>query len=183
MKATIRTFFVLLLVTDLGITREQQHSNDACMFSVLGEPAHATITGPNEILPLVYLVEQPDSPLEILSVDLVGTQLSVSSEQFTVRDCATYQVRNRSDRIIRRFTVGLRVTNNAGGAIGAEAHNASPLAPGQTAETKTCGGGGHGGAPAGYLRLIVSVESVDLGDCLYRPSLRIPSRLGVGPVW
>lgn len=33
------------------------------------------------------------------------------------------------------------------------------------------------------VRLLVSVRSVDFGDCLYRASLRIPRSLGVHPVW
>jgi len=41
-------------------------------FTVQGEPSHATVVGPEDILPIVYVVEQPDSPIEIVSVDLQG---------------------------------------------------------------------------------------------------------------
>jgi len=40
--------------------------------------------GPDELLPLVYVVEQPDSPIEVVSVDLTGTWLSISHER-TIR--------------------------------------------------------------------------------------------------
>jgi len=52
-------------------------------FTVQGEPAQPTVKGPEDIVPLVYVVEQPDSPIEVVSADLTGTWLSVSHEQHT----------------------------------------------------------------------------------------------------
>jgi hypothetical protein len=90
--------------------------------------------------------------------------LSVANEQYSVRDCATYKVRNRSDRPVQAFDVELSISG--GGGFGAAS---SPLAPGQTAELKACGGGGHGGVPGNPVRLLVFARSVDFGDCFYRP--------------
>jgi hypothetical protein len=56
------------------------------------------VKGPDDIVPLLYVVEQPDSPIEVVSVDLTGMWLSVSHQQHTERDCAKYRIRNRSDR-------------------------------------------------------------------------------------
>lgn len=180
---TIVCFFGLLLPTGyFGIAQQQQLDSGTCKFIVQGEPTHATIAGPDDIVPLVYMVEQPDSPVEILSVDLQGMWLSVSGEEHTERDCAQYRVRNRSNRIIQRFEIELMVRGANGGG-GAGPVGSSALAPGQTVEIKSCGGGGHGGAPGNRVRLLVSVRSVDFEDCLYRPSLRIPRNLGVHPVW
>ncbi len=53
--------------------QQQQHDSDACRFT--GEPSHATVAGPADISPLVYVVEQPDSPIEIVSVGLQGMWL------------------------------------------------------------------------------------------------------------
>jgi hypothetical protein len=33
------------------------------------------------------------------------------------------------------------------------------------------------------VRLLVYVDSVDLGDCLYKPSLRIPRSLNINLGW
>ena len=180
---TMLTFLGLLLpMVSFGVARQQQHGSESCGFSVQGELTHTTVTGPDDILPLVYVVEQPDSPIEVVSVDLTGMWLSVANEQHTERDCATYKVRNRSDRPVQAFGVELSVnTLHGGGGFGA--HSSSPLARGQLVEIKSCGGGGHGGASGNHVRLLVSVQSVDFGDCFYRPSVRIPRSLGVHPAW
>jgi hypothetical protein len=181
MKIIVTFLGLLLLMVSFGVA-QQQHGSDVCRFTVQGEPTQPTVTGPNDIVPLVYVVEQPDSPIEVVSVDLQGMWLSVSNEQHTERDCAKYKIRNRSDRPVQGFGIGLMVTS-VGGAGGSEAKSSSPLASGQTVEIQSCGGGGHGGAPENYVRLLVYVHSVDFGDCLYRPSLRIPRSLKVHPVW
>jgi hypothetical protein len=182
MRAKFGFLVVLLLTGSLGIAQQQKYESDACKFNVLGDPVHATVTGPDDIVPMVYVVEQPDSPVEIVSVDLEGMWLSVSGEQHSERDCAQYKVHNRSDRIIQRFDVALMITSTGGGGeIGV--NSSSPLAAGQTAEIKACNGGGHGGAPGNHVRLLASVHLVNFGGCLYRPSLRMPRSLGVHPVW
>jgi hypothetical protein len=182
MRAIVSFLGSLLVMGSFGIAQQQQRDSDACGFTVQGESRHATVAGPDDIVPLVYVVEQPDSPIEIVAVDLQGMWLSVSNEQHTEQDCAKYQVLNRSDRVIQQFDVELMVSGIGGGG-GSGAHSSSPLVPRQTVEIKACGGGGHGGAPGNHVRLLVSVRSADFGDCLYRASLRIPRSLGVHPVW
>ena len=172
----------LLVMGSFGIAQPQQHDRDACGFTVQGESRRATVAGPDDIVPLVYVVEQPDSPIEIVSVDLQGMWLSVSNDQHTEQHCAKYRIHNRSDRVIQQFDLELMVSGISGG-VGSGAHSSSPLTPDQTVEIKACGGGGHGGAPGNHARLLVSVRSVDFGNCLYRASLRIPRSLGMHPVW
>ena len=179
MKIVFSFLSFSLLMFTLGMARTQQHPSESCGFTVQGEPAHPTITGPDDILPLVYVVEQPDSPIEVVSVDLSGMSFSVANEQYTVRHCATYKVRNRSDRPVQAFNVELLI--NGLGGFGT--NPLSPLPPGQTVEIKSCGGGGHGGVPGNQVRLLVFAQSVDFGDCFYRPSARIPRSLGVHPSW
>jgi hypothetical protein len=182
MKIVLTFLGILLLMVTFGVARRQQYASESCGFVLQGKPGHPTLTGPDDILPLVYVVEQPDSPIEVVSVDLTGTWLSVVNEQHTERGCAIYSVRNRSDRPVQAFNVELSVsTFHGGGGFGT--NPSAPLPPGQTVDIKSCGSGGHGGAPGNKVRLIVSVQSVDFGDCFYRPSVRIPSSLGVRPVW
>ena len=182
MRTTIGFLGLLILTGCLGMAQQQPDNSGACKFNVRGDPVYATMTGPEDIVKLAHVVEQPDSPIEIVSVDLEGMWLSVSREQHAERDCAQYKVRNRSDRTVEHFDVELMV-GGTGGAGGAGANSLTPLAPGQTVEIRACGGGGHGGAPGNHVRVLVSVHLVDFGGCLYRPSLRIPRTLGVTPVW
>ena len=99
--------------------------------------------------------------------------LTVANEQHTERSCTRYTVRNRSDRPVQAFDIQLKVSVLHGGG-GYGTHPSSPLTPGQTVEVKSCGGSGRGGAPGNHVRLLVSVESVDFGDCFYRPSVPLP---------
>jgi hypothetical protein len=181
MKIVFSLLSFCLLMFTLGTARTHQHASESCGFTVQGEPAQPTVQGPDDIVPLVYFVEQPDSPIEVVSVDLTGMWLSVANEQYSVRHCATYKVRNRSDRPVQAFDLELLISG--GGGFGGFGAPSSPLAPGQTAELKACGGGGHGGVPGNHVRLLVLARSVDFGDCFYRPSARIPRSLGVHPVW
>jgi hypothetical protein len=183
MKITLTFLGLFLLVVTLGFAR-QQHPDEECTFSVQGEPTRPTVTGPDDLVPLVYVVNQPDSPIEVVSVDLEGMWLSVSHEQHTERGCAKYKVRNRSDRPIQAFGIEMRVSNMLGAAAGYRgAQSSSPLGPGQTVEFQSCGGGGQGGAPENYVRLLVYVGSVNFGDCFCRPSIRIPRSLNVRSIW
>jgi hypothetical protein len=182
LKITLTFLGLFLQVVTLGSAR-QQHPDEECTFSVQGEPTRPTVTGPDDLVPLVYVVEQPDSPIEIVSVDLEGMWVSVSHEQVTERSCAKYKVRNRSDRPIQAFGIELRVTNVRGVGGGSGAQSSSPLAPGQTVEIRSCGGGGQGDAPDNYVRLLVYVGSVNFGDCFCRPSIRIPRSLKVRSIW
>lgn len=170
----------LLLASVMRVPQEQQKpEKDACTFAVQGEPTLPSVTGPDNIIPLVYVVEQPDSPIEILSVDLEGTRLSVSNNRYTVHNCEKYQIRNRSNQAIRFAEIMLEF--NGEGGFGAT--NSEPISSGQTVEVKACNGGGHGPAPENRVKLLVSVHSIRFGDCMYRPSVRIPQTLGVRPAW
>ena len=171
----------LVVVSFGGARRQQADDTQSCGFSVRSEPSHVTVTGPDDIVPLVYVVKQPDSPLEIVSINFEGTWLSVSGEQYTEKTCATFEVRNRSDRALYGFQPDI-VVNHVPGATHVE-RSPSPLSPGQTVEYKACNQSGSGPAPGNHVRLLVSVTGVDFGDCFYRPSVRIPHSLGVFPFW
>ena len=171
----------LLLACTLGIAR-QQGSDNSCRFVLAGDLSHPTVKGPNDIVPLVYVVDQPDSPLEVVSVDLEGMWLSISNEQHTEQVCAKYTIRNRSNRTVQKFSVTLQLSTSGGAGGGAGTTSSSLLAPGQTVDiTNSCGVKGNGSAKNNYVRLLVYVDSVDLGDCFYKPSLRVPRSLRINP--
>jgi hypothetical protein len=146
MKTVLILLSFSLLIFTLGMARPRQHASESCGFTVQGEPGHPTVTGPDDIVPLVYVVEQPDSPVEVVSVDLAGMWLSVSHEQHTERDCAKYRIRNRSDRTVQDFEIMLMLSTIAGAGGGSGTGSSSPLSPGQTVDvdalaphsTQTC---------------------------------------------
>ena len=183
MKLNLVFLALLLLITSYGLAREEQHSSNSCGFAVQGEAAQPTVKGPDDIVPLVHVVEQPDSPIEVVSVDLQGMWLSVSNERHTEQDCTKYKIRNRSDRTVQKFEIMLRLSTSGGAGGGAGTLSSSSVAPGQSVEIESCGGHGSGSAKYNYVRLLAYVDSVDLGDCLYKPSLRIPRSLKINPVW
>lgn len=182
MKIIITLVGFLFLTSIFSTPQQQQHDDQTCGFTVHGEPTHPDVTGPDDIVPLVYVVEQPDSPIEILSVDLHGMWLSVSGEKLTEHFCNKFIARNRSDRIVQRFDIEIVVQSMSGGG-GSGAQSSSPLPPGQTIEISSCNGGGSGGARENRVKVFISVHSADFGDCYYRPSQRIPRTLGVKPLW
>jgi hypothetical protein len=64
MKTRLTFLMLLLLIVSFGfgLARQPQQNSNSCGFAVQGEPAQPTVKGPDDIVPLVYVVEQPDSP-------------------------------------------------------------------------------------------------------------------------
>jgi len=124
------------------------------------------------------VIEQPDSPIEILAMDFKDTFVSVSNELFSEQLRCTAKVRNRSDQSIRGFDIAAYVTATAafaGAGIIAPGGRQS-LAPGQETEITACGGKGNGGAPGNRARIVVFVSAVAMDGCSYMPSKRYPRR-------
>ena len=188
MKMNLVILVLLLLVTSfsVGLARKTQQKSTSCGFAVQGESVEPTIKGPDELVPLVYFVEQPDSPIEVVSADLTGMRLSISDEQVSEQFCAKYRVRNRSDRPILEFRISFMLSTNSlssgGGTSGP--FSSSPLSPGQAVDVQSCGGGVEGRSPKiNDVHLLIYVDKVDFEDCHYKPSLRIPRSLNVRTVW
>jgi hypothetical protein len=178
----ILALLLLVISFGVGLARMPQQKSTSCGFAVQGESAEPAIKGPDELVPLVYVVEQPDSPIEVVSVDLTGMRLSVADEQITEQFCAKYRIRNRSDRTIQDFMIQfMTFTFSGGGTSGT--FSSSSLSPGQAVDVNSCGGGVNGSAKENYVRLLVYVNKVNFEDCSYRPSLRIPRSLRVRTVW
>jgi hypothetical protein len=173
-------FFVTLAAP---ISVQQPQLADSCRFTILASAAKPTITGPEEVTALVHVVEQPDSPVEIVAADFKDSFVAVANERFTERLRCTLKMHNRSDQWIRRVNIMVYVARLGGGAgTGADLEGpgrAQSLAPGQEIEIEGCGGGGSGGAASNQVRIVVFVGRVDLDDCFYLPSKRYPRQLGV----
>jgi len=169
----------------LGVppTLQQPEPVDSCHFKVSQESTKPTITGPEDITPLVYIIEQPDSPVEIVSMDLTGYVLSVTPERFTFKDCSTMKVHNRSDQSVNGLEVMVLVSSRGFGVGPGFSNGPSQvqsLGAGQEAEIRSCNGGGTGDARGDQVRIFAFVERVGVNKCVYLPSKRIPYQLA-GP--
>jgi hypothetical protein len=60
------------LARGVSPTVQQPEPGDACHFTVSRETTKPTISRPEDITPLVYIIDQPDSPVQIVSLDLAG---------------------------------------------------------------------------------------------------------------
>ena len=179
MRRLLGLFCVLLLAFAAGSLARQQSQPNACGFAVQASSTKPEVTGPSELLPLVYVVEQPDSPIEIQSINLDGSWLAVSGDRYTERTCVKYQVRNRSDRVIQHAEVllGYGTLSNAG------ALNSAAISPGQAAELIACGIGGTGGVRGNPMKIVISVGRIVFDDCFFRPSVRVSLSVGIKPSW
>ena len=174
---TVLPVLLWLSLHPVGVAQDPPDS-DACKFKVSGTINKITVTGPDEIVPLVYIVDQPDSPIEIVSIGYEGSWVSIYNERYTKRIRCKVRVRNRSDRHVTGFEIGAGITSGHGLGGDGVIKRVS-LSPGQEMETNSCGTGGGGGAPGNRVRIVVAVELVDFGSCEYRPSVRIPREVGV----
>jgi hypothetical protein len=179
MKALVSCLSVLLLVSGNTPPAQAPQTADSCHFTVSGGLAKPTISGPEDITALVHVIEQPDSPVEILAIDFKDSWLSVAHERVTEQLRCTMKIRNRSDQQVKGLSLLVIVGPSPGagqgtgfGGFPGPAQTRS-LAPGQEADIIGCGGGGSGDAPGNHIRIFVYVDGVDWDGCLYVPSKRL----------
>lgn len=171
-----------VLACALPMAAEDPEETNACQFSVTGEPSKPVVKGPDNVVPLVHIVHQPDSPLEILSIDFEDSYLFLGNERFVWERRCKAVVRNRSDEVIedaeiREFLLDAHGGVGSGGKL--DRRSLQALRPGQETQIRACGGKGYGGAKGDTVRIIVAVSSVDFAGCRYYPSMHVPRRLGV----
>jgi hypothetical protein len=178
MKPSIVGAAIVLLLAVGAALPGQQKSERGCDFNLSGDRVAPNITGPEEVVRITHVVDQPDSPIKIVSADFKDSYVSISNERFTQRLDCTLKVRNQSDRAVRSFQTLAGVTS--GGALSGygalpEMPGGRSLMPGEELEIQGCGGTGNGGAPNNSVRLLVAVESVSLDGCVDFPSRRFPT--------
>lgn len=144
-----------------------------------------TISGPEDITALVHVVEQPDSPVEILAIDFKDSWLSVAHERVTEQLRCTMKIRNRSDQQVKALSVSVIVGSSpsAGQGTGFEGFpgpaQTRSVAPGQEADIIGCGGGGSGGhLEIAFESSFMSAESPGLVASTYRRN-GYPLELGI----
>ena len=170
----------LLITAGAPLLAQQPPDENACKFTVSESKQKATIAGPDEIVRLVRVVQQPDSPIEILAVDFKDSWSARNGNNFTERTRFKARVRNRSDKPIRGLSVV--VWKSPGGLRGGYGTLNAPLSkpllsPGEEIELQSAGSGGSGAEPEQDFQLLVSVDWVSFEGCQFYPSLRLPLKV------
>jgi hypothetical protein len=178
MRLLLGLFCVFVLTLSATLFAHQQSQPNACAFTIQSNPTRPEIIGPPDMVPLVYVIEQPDSPIEIQSVNLDGSWLSVVGDRYTERTVVKYQIRNRSDRTVRRVQLLLGYN----GRSGAGASNSAPISAGESA-TLIAEVGGSGDVRTHPMKILIFVGPIEFDDCAFRPSVRVPLSWGVKPPW
>jgi hypothetical protein len=169
---------VLLLALGAALSGQQKTVN-GCDFNLSGDRVAPNITGPEEVVGITHVVDQPDSPIKIVAANFGNSFVSVSNEQFTQQLDCTLRMRNQSDRAVHGFSTittvmagDVRPYVGSGFGVDSDLPQGRSLMPGAELEIKACGGRGDGGAPGNRVRLLVAIGSVSLDGCLYVPSRR-----------
>jgi hypothetical protein len=184
MKLSLCCATISLFTLSAATATQQPEDQDSCHFKVSESTTKPSITVPEDLVAMTYVIEQPDSPVEILAMDFKDSFLSVAHERVTEELRCTAKIRNRSDQSIRGVDISV-VVASGGSAVGTgfvrRPGNWSGLAPGQEGEIQGCGGHGTGSAHDNLVNVLVFVSQVDTGDCSYFPSRRYPRALRVAP--
>jgi hypothetical protein len=83
MKLFLSCGGILLLVLNAPAGTQPPDDRNACGFKVSESATKPSITGPDEVVAMTYVIEQPDSPVEILAIDFKDSFVSVTNERFT----------------------------------------------------------------------------------------------------
>lgn len=163
--------FLLVFLVAPAQAQDSDAPTSACKFRLReASVSAARIMGPEEIVRIASVLEQPNSPLEILSVDYTGSWFTAMSDSVTHRHCVTIRIRNRSDQRIEGFQVfaGFSSPDHPDAREGfVEKRN---IGAGREYELSSCGGGGVLRGESIKPRYAAGVESVSFNDCTYYPS-------------
>jgi hypothetical protein len=116
MKLSLCCAAISLFTLSAGTATQQPEDQDSCHFKVSESTTKPSITGPEDMVAMTYVIEQPDSPVEILAMDFKDSFLSVAHERVTEELRCTAKIRNRSDQSVRGVDISVLVAS--GGSAG-----------------------------------------------------------------
>jgi hypothetical protein len=146
-----------------------------CGFSLSGTAGTPRVTGPDDLVAWLTVVPQPDSPVDIIAVDLTKMAVSIEGSSYREDRGSEYSVslRNRSDQPVSQVDgmVLFRVVGQRGDGAGGTGWSwKGTLMPGETVRTVSRSGGGSGRNAEGDVTLSTTVDRVVFKDCVYEPS-------------
>lgn len=180
----VTTFFLLSI--GVPLQAQQLQDENSCKFKVNESAQKATVAGPDEFVRLAYVVDQPDSPVEILAIDFQDSSSPRNGNNLRGRMRFKVKVHNRSDRAILGLSVVAWLLPGSGGAgIGTHGlpQNKPRLQPGEEIELQTPAGNASRGEAKGDSHYVVEVQWVGFEGCQYYPSLRLPFNIAENPFY
>jgi len=151
------------------------HAQVDCRFSRVAEaPQALSVEGATEVIQIVKLVEQPDSPVVVTAVDLRGVTLNASPSQYTMDGTIVVEVMNISDLPISRVEIG-RAAGWRDGFSSARWSFATTLGPGSRDVFTLSGRSGGGTAQPGELTVLLGIDAAFFEKCRYQPSVTAAS--------
>ena len=147
---------------------------EQCRFSVGAERPQATSRGPDEMVRVIKVVDQPDSPLAITTLDLSGLALRASLSQYTLEGTINVELMNISDTPVSRVELS-RAAGWRDGFSSARYSFGGVLAPGER-RVYTLSGRSRGGTGfPGELTVVVGIEAAWIDDCRHEPAVTVAS--------
>ena len=146
-----------------------------CVFTVVQKAPPPQLIGSNELTSRTQVLNEPESPVAIVRVDVSGTAREMN-QQGLVAIGGTYRVeiQNVSDRILDEVSVGVfrRLKAKAGWSGGSRPTKSS-LAPGESLVHEISGRTESAEAVNDEARIqtLVLIESASFDSCPYRPKL------------
>jgi hypothetical protein len=158
----------------IGTQSAEQTTSDetTCAFALLQRVGRAEIVGAPDLRSRTLVLEQPDSPLAILRVDVSELKLTLGGPALHHDGQFRIQVQNVSNRVIKDARIMLRYWSGRGGGGSGPAWK-EPLAPGAVVwlSANSRGSGVRPGEEMeGGLQLRLVVESVEIEGCVYKPA-------------
>lgn len=166
-------FGLALMAAVASIDLPSPAPQSACTFSMAQSAPDVVVKGPDDILSRLRIIRQPDSPVVVAAVDLTEMDLVASTTSYSVTGSKVVELLNVSDRRVSdvRVTVWTRWSAFAGGG---HSSRVAEIGPGERAVVRI---GGRGQGTAGKesnLTVDVLIDSLKIGDCVYKPSQLIP---------
>lgn len=189
MHRSAMVFVLLLFMSGSSSSGQVRSGAPSCDFEVvenLEQPTLA-VAGPEEVVSRLHVVHQPDSPVEMVGLDLEGTQFVASESngrtRFTYQLNGNVDFRNRSDQVVERVDVAIRVGSCQPPAGRPGDSWFGRLRPGGTTTLPATESGGSGGAAEGVGQVFfwAWIDRVEFGQCAYRPSQVIARELCSDP--
>lgn len=160
-----------------------QDGFSGCGFALSPSGEALEIIGSPAVTERLRVMAQPDSPVQIIRVDVSGLSVTGGAGSFTITGQQVVLVRNISDQRITDTTVMLRTGFGAKSGVGS-AHVVGPLNPGEQIRFSWSSGRGMGinEAGTGDASIVAMVEEVTTESCTYRPSQSWPLAAVAGRV-
>ena len=165
--------FVVFVMLAAAPGSAQEH----CGFNITSAPhPDVHVIGKRAVTARVHILDQPESPVEIVAADLNGLAMVVTDDGYSYHseEAAVIDIRNRSDQnidyVFVRVVIGSCQAIGGNGVLGRPQRLSIP--PGGTVRVGTLFGNGGGiNSDPNPTGVFIWVSRVVLNDCLYQPAV------------